>query len=58
MNLDRSYVARTIKLTSLSPRVVHAVIAGDIPDSLSLDRLRGSIPELWSEQEKEFLKIQ
>jgi site-specific DNA recombinase len=58
MNLDRSYVARTIKLSCLSPRVIHAVIAGDIPDSLSLDKLRGSIPELWSEQEKVFLKKQ
>lgn len=43
-------VARTLRLTLLSPEIVGRIVAGDIPETLTLAKLREGIPELWEEQ--------
>ena len=48
---DPSQIARAIRLTRLSPAIVHRVIVGDTPDGISLAKLRGDLPVKWSEQE-------
>ena len=49
---DPSQIARAIRLTRLSPAIVHRIIVGDTPDGISLARLRGDLPVKWSEQEE------
>ena len=56
LGADRSYIARIIKLTRLSPRIIHAIITGKRAVDLTLDKTRHGIPDLWSEQEKMFFK--
>lgn len=53
---DPSQIARAIRLTRLSPAIVHRIIVGDIPDGLSLARLRGDLPVKWNEQEEMLMK--
>ena len=48
---DPSQIARAIRLTRLSPAIVHRIIVGDTPDGISLAKLRGDLPVKWSEQE-------
>lgn len=50
VGLERSYVAKLLNLTLLSPRIVEAVVAGDEPDGLSISALRRKIPVRWDEQ--------
>lgn len=52
-HVDHSYVARTIKLANLSPRIVEMIVEGREPDGLSLRRLWQGLPALWKEQEAE-----
>ncbi len=56
LGLEQGKVAATIRLTLLSPTIIHRIITGDIPSKLTLDILRHGIPDLWSEQEKQFLE--
>lgn len=49
---DPSQIARAIRMTRLSPAIVHRIIVGDTPDGISLARLRGDLPVKWSEQEE------
>lgn len=51
--VDRSYAGRLLKLTSLSPEIVEAVLAGEEPEDLSLRQLRRGIPLSWEEQRVE-----
>lgn len=55
--IDQGVVARTIRLTTLSPTIVHRILMGDIPKSLTVAALRNAIPESWREQERLFLGI-
>ena len=48
---DPSQIARAIRLTRLSPAIIHRIIANDAPDGLSLAKLRTNLPEKWDEQE-------
>jgi hypothetical protein len=50
LEVDSSYVTRILKLTTLAPDIVEAIINGEEPDGLSLARLIKSFPEEWSEQ--------
>lgn len=47
---DKGSVARTVRLTLLSPEIVHKILSCDIPQGLTLSRLREGFPELWEEQ--------
>jgi len=50
LKLDQSYIARTIRLASLAPDIVEAILRGNEPSGLSLKSLRGEIPLSWDEQ--------
>jgi len=50
LKLDQSYIARTIRLASLAPDLVEAILDGREPDGLSLRALRRDLPLLWQEQ--------
>jgi len=52
LKLDQSYIARTIRLTSLAPDLVEAILDGQEPDSLSLRSLRRDLPLDWNEQRR------
>jgi len=50
LRLDQSYIARTIRLASLAPDIIEAILDGQEPDGLSLWGLRRDVPLLWREQ--------
>lgn len=52
LGLDSSYVARILKLTTLAPDIIEAIINGDEPSGLSLAKLVKTFPENWEEQRK------
>ncbi|MBN1436610.1 MAG: hypothetical protein JW936_06025 [Sedimentisphaerales bacterium] len=47
---DRTYVGRMLLLTSLAPDIIEAILRGDEPDDLSLEKLRKNLPARWDEQ--------
>jgi len=49
---DRTYVGRMLRLTSLAPDIIEAILRGDEPDGLSLEKLRKNLPVRWEEQRK------
>lgn len=48
--VDRTYVGRILQLTSLSPKIVEPILAGNEPTGISLRQLRKGVPVVWSEQ--------
>ena len=54
LKLDQSYIARTIRLASLAPDIVEAILDGQEPDGLSLRALRRDLPLAWEEQRQVF----
>ena len=50
LKLDQSYIARTIRLASLAPGIIEAILDGQEPDRLSLLGLRQDVPLVWREQ--------
>ena len=50
LGLDRSYVGRILRLTLLAPDIVEAIVRGEEPSGLSLERLVRRIPAAWAEQ--------
>ena len=55
LGIDRSCVSRTLRFAMLSPKVVHRIVSDDVPPTLTVLRLRESIPLDWEEQERELL---
>ncbi len=53
---DPAIIARTIRLTALSPEIIHRIIVGDVPRCMTMNVLRSAIPSLWDEQKKELLE--
>ena len=51
---DRTYVGRMLRLTSLAPDIIEAILRGDEPDGLSLEKLRKNLPVRWDEQRKKW----
>ena len=49
MNVNESYVGRTIRLTMLSPEIIHRAIRGILPEDISLAKLY-KLPDRWKEQ--------
>ena len=49
---DKGVVASIMRLRLLSPAIVHRIVTGDIPRTLTLKDLRTSFPDVWSEQEE------
>lgn len=42
--LDRSYGGRKLRLTSLAPDIVEAIVRGKEPDGISLRQLHAGVP--------------
>ena len=53
IGVDSGHISRTIRLTLLSPKIIHKLLSGEL--DLSLDSCRRSFPDSWAEQEKMFL---
>ena len=53
--MDVSYVARILRLATLSPTIVRAVIAGELSPMLTLTKLCKMVQGTWEEQEKMIL---
>ncbi|MBQ7651749.1 MAG: hypothetical protein IJS15_12370 [Victivallales bacterium] len=51
LGIDPSLVSRTLRLTRLSPEMVHRIVTGDYPETLNCTSLRETIPLLWRDQE-------
>jgi len=50
LEVDGSYVSRILRLTTLAPDIVEAIINGEEPDGLSLAKLTKPFPEEWRQQ--------
>ena len=50
VGVDRTYVGRMLRLTSLAPDIIEAILRGDEPDRISLEKLRKDLPVRWDEQ--------
>ena len=53
VGVDSGLISRTIRLTLLSPKIIHKLLSGEL--DLSWDSCRRSFPDSWAEQEKIFL---
>jgi len=49
---DRGYVRRLLNLTLLAPDIIEAILAGNEPSGLSLQRLTRGMPLRWDEQRR------
>jgi hypothetical protein len=56
MGVNASYVGRTINLTLLAPDLVEAILMGQEPDGLSLEKLYG-LPLEWKEQRQALVSV-
>ena len=50
LGVGRTYVGRMLRLTSLAPDIIEAILRGDEPNSMSLEKLRKNLPICWQEQ--------
>ena len=50
VGLERSYLARMLNLTLLSPKIIEAIVAGNEPDGLSVVKLRQGVAVRWDVQ--------
>ena len=50
LGVDRSYVGRIMRLALSAPDIVEAIVRGEEPSGLSLERLVKGVPMLWAEQ--------
>lgn len=48
--VDRTYVGRILRLTSLAPCIVEAILNGNEPEGISLAKLRLFFPAVWQNQ--------
>jgi len=54
VGVDRTYVGRMLRLTSLAPDIIDAILHGDEPEGISLEKLRKNLPVQWDEQRKSY----
>jgi hypothetical protein len=52
LKLDPSYVARVVRLASLAPQLIEAILDDREPEGLSLNTLRQDLPVAWEEQRR------
>ena len=52
VGIDRGYVRRLLNLTLLAPDIIEAILAGNEPSGLSLQRLTRGMPVQWDEQRR------
>lgn len=51
-NMEPHFMYRTLRLATLSPKVIRTIISGKEPDGLSLGKIRTLTTDDWSEQER------
>lgn len=49
-DVGHSYVGRILRLPTLAPDIIKAILAGNEPNGLSLTRLRDDLPLRWNDQ--------
>ena len=54
--VDRSYVGRILRLTSLSPEIVELIVDGKEPNGLRLRKLLKGFSLDWQQQKKDWLE--
>ena len=54
LDIDNSYVVRILKLTTLAPDILEAILNGEEPSGLSLARLIRTFPMAWERQRIHF----
>lgn len=54
LDIDRSYVGRIMRLALLAPDIVEAIVLGEEPIGLSLEKLTKWLPVIWEEQREKF----
>jgi hypothetical protein len=54
VGVDGFYVRHILSLACLAPGIVEAIVAGEEPSGLSLDRLMGEMPMAWAQQRARF----
>ena len=52
--VDPSYTARILRLATLAPDIVEAILDGREPSGLSLRKLTGNLPVMWNDQRRLF----
>ena len=52
IKLEKSYLARLLNLTLLTPDIIQAILAGNEPSGVSLEKLTKNLPLDWGEQRK------
>jgi hypothetical protein len=50
LGINRSYVRRILGLAMLAPNIIEAIVWGQEPTGLSLDRLLGTVEVMWTRQ--------
>jgi site-specific DNA recombinase len=55
LEFSHSYIIRILSLTTLAPDIVEAIINGEEPSGLSLEKLVSGFPEDWEEQRKQLI---
>ncbi len=53
LGVDRGYVSRMLRLTLLAPDIVDALVRGEEPSGLSLEKLTKKVPPPWETQRKQ-----
>ena len=54
LGLENGAVTKVVRLTLLSPKIIHKIIIGDI--TINSNIMREKIPLLWKDQEKLYLE--
>ena len=54
VGVDRSVVARTVRMNSLAPDIVGVILDDKKPDAFNLESLREAIPPSWQEQREKW----
>jgi len=50
IGIDRTYAGRILRLTSLAPDIVEAILKGEESEDMSLRALQGGLPACWGKQ--------
>ena len=50
LEIDASFLTRILRLSTLAPDIIEAILNGEEPDGLSLSKLVKPFPEDWEEQ--------
>ena len=48
--VDRSYAGRILRLATLAPDTIEAILDGREPEGVTLERLKKPFPAVWEEQ--------